>query len=120
MHDAPSKSDDRLLDDFLASASATIEELVTGALQQGRPMAEIAIILERSFDGQVRGGCGPRRSIAGRFGSDGRLSAEARRAVVDAVIGAGPQEIPAVLLVHAEGYIAAGVKKLSGGLVGVS
>jgi hypothetical protein len=112
--------DEKLLDDFLASVAPTIEELVSRAAQQGLPLSDIAVHLERAFDGHVSGGCGARRTVAARLRSDARLSEEHRRVLEDRVIGTAPHQIPAVLFVQGEGYVAAAVKSLSGGLVGVS
>ncbi len=107
-------SDQHLLDALLRDAMPTIEALVTGALRQGHPLAEIGILLERRFDGTVNGGAGPRDQIARRFGSDPRLDEENRRAVMETFEGASADQIPAVLVVHCEGYVAVGALRLSG------
>jgi hypothetical protein len=120
MHDAASANDNRLLDDLFAAVAPAIEEIVTRALHDGKPLADLAVLVERRFDGKVRVSSCPRRSIVDHFGSDLRLSRDVRRTIVDTVSGARPVEVPAVLLVHAEGYVAAGVRKLSGELVAVS
>jgi hypothetical protein len=112
--------DEQLLNEFFAAATATIEELVTQALRQGHPGAQIAILLERRFDGEVAGGCGPRAGIAKKLSGDTRLPASARDAVVSAIIDAPRTEIPVVLLVHAEGVIVGGIRSVQGGLIAVS
>jgi len=113
-------NDQALLDEFFNAATVTIEELVTRALREGHPIWQLAIVLERKFDGEVAGGCGARGAIASRLAGDGRLSTESRDAIVNAIVGVGLQEIPVVLLVHAEGYVAGGVRRVQGSLVAMS
>lgn len=113
-------ADESIIDEFFAAATPVIEELVTGALRQGRPADQITLVLERAFDGSVSGKCGPRESIVRLFESDARIPDPSRSSVVEAIIGAGADEIPAVAMIQCEGYIVVGARRLSGGLVSVS
>lgn len=113
-------SDEQLLDEFFRSATSTIEELVTKALHDGRPVWQLAIVLERRFDGEVMGGCGSRGAIASQIVRDARLPMSARHAIVNSIVGGALHEIPVVLLVHGEGYIAGGVRRVRGSLQVVS
>ena len=116
---AATRDDDKVLDDFFNEVAPLMEALVAKALQQGRAQATIALRLERSFDGNVSGGCGLRWTIADDVGSDARLPPSVRRVISALVRGAGEREIPAVLLVQSEGYLLVRMKMLSGSLVGV-
>lgn len=120
MLESASANDNKLLNELFAAATPAIEDLVSTELQKGKPLSDVAIFVERAFDGRIQTTCGPRRAVVARFGSDARLSSEVRRTIVETVIGAGPHEVPAVLFVQTEGYVAAGVKKLAGELVASS
>lgn len=84
------------------------------------PADQITLVLERTFDGQVSGKCGPRESIARVFASDARIPDASRRSVIEAITEAAPDEIPAVAMIQCEGYVVVGARRLSGGLVAVS
>jgi len=109
-------TDEQLLDDFFTSASSTIEELVTKALHDGRPVWQLAIVLERRFDGEVTGGCGSQGAIASQIVRDARLPMGVRHAIVNSIVVGGLHEIPVVVLVHGEGEIAGGVRRVRGSL----
>ena len=113
-------TDQQLLDKFFGSATTTIEELVTRALREGHPVWQLAIVLERKFDGAVAGGCGARGAIASRLACDSRLATESRDAIVNAIVGVGLQEIPVVLLVHVEGVVIGGIRRVQGSLAAMS
>jgi hypothetical protein len=109
-----------LLDQFLRDVTPTIEELVTKALQQGRSVEQMALLLERAIDGSLRGGCGSRREMVAKLGLDPRFTTEQRAAIVNTINDAGT-DIPAVLLVQrGEGEILVGLRRLPGSLVEVS
>ncbi len=112
-------NDTEVLDQFLREVSPTIEELVTQALRQGRALQHMAILLERAFDGSVRGGCGSRREIASKLGLDQRLAAEQRQAITSAMAIAG-DDVPVVLVIHGEGHLTVGIRRLPGALVAIS
>ena len=108
------------LDQFLHEVTPTIEELVTKALQQGRSVEQMALLLERAIDGSLRGGCGSRREMASKLGLDPRFTTEQRAAIVNTINGAG-SDIPAVLLVQrGEGELLVGLRRLPGSLVTIS
>ena len=113
-------TDRNLIDDFLARSSGAIEDLVNRALQRGQRPGEIVLVLERGFDGSVTAKCGLRADVARGLASDPRLPQEGRAAVVEGVLGAGEDEVPLVVFVQAEGYVAAGVRRLKGSLASVS
>jgi hypothetical protein len=109
-----------VLERFLQDVTPTIETLVTKALQQGRATAELALLLERAFDGAVLGGCESRGDIAAKLGSDPRLTGEQRAALLESIEGAG-NDVPAILIVHVgEGEIWVGARRLPGSLSVIS
>jgi len=108
--------DDAMLDEFLRSVTPAIEELVTRARKEGHPTRRLGIALERGFDGKIQGGYGSRGAVARRFGADPRVSAEMRRTVVETVQTAPDDEIPTVLVIQCEGYLAIGVRAIGGSL----
>ena len=112
--------DENALDDFFAAATPMIEELVTRALRQGQATWQLGIVVERKFNGEVTGGCGARGALASRIATDARLPIDARNAIVNTIVGVGLAEIPVVLLIHCEGYVAGGIRRVSGPIVGVS
>ena len=120
MYAAGVAANEEVLEDFLRAASATIEELVTRALREGHPVWQLAIVLERKFDGEVGGGCGPRGAVTSRLASDPRLPPEVRSSLVEALGACGLDEVPVVMLVHGEGDIVCGVRRVKGGLVSIS
>jgi hypothetical protein len=107
-------SDEQVLSEFFDSVTQTIEELVTRAVQQGQPVRGLAIILERKFDGEVAGGCGSRRAIDGRLRAIAGVDDTARGMIVRQVELAPADEVPAVLLVHGEGVISVGIRRVKG------
>ncbi len=111
---AMADTDKDLIDGFLARSSAAIEELVTRALHRGRRPGEIVLVLERGFDGSVTAKCGMRDEVAKALASDPRLPQAGRAAVVEGVVGAAIDEVPVVVFAQAEGYTAAGVRRLKG------
>lgn len=113
-------TDDVVLEAFLREVTPTIEELVTRALHQGHPLAEIGIVLERAFDGQIHGGCGGRTGIAAKFSRDARLTAE-QRSVVTEAFRTPDASVPALLVIQGgEGCVTVGVRRLPGTLVALS
>ena len=109
-----------VLDQFLRDVTPTIEELVTKALQQGRSVEQMALLLERAIDGSIRGGCGSRREIATKLSHDARLTREQREVIANTMEIAGT-DVPTVLVVHrGEGEFVVGVRRLPGSLVAIS
>jgi hypothetical protein len=113
-------TDRNLIDDFIARASGPIEDLVNRARERGERPSEIVLVLERGFDGSVAAKCGLRADVAKRLASDPRLPQEGRAAVVDGILGAGADEVPVVVFAQAEGYVAAGIRRLKGAVGSVS
>ena len=113
-------TDEETLEQFLRDSAPSVEELVTRALQQGRAIQHVAVVLERGFDGVVRGGCGSRREIGAKFSVDMRLS-EMQRDVVAKAMSAGDDAVPTVLIMHqGEGLVLVGVRRLGGSIVAAS
>jgi hypothetical protein len=113
-------SDQGALDAFYEQSTALIEELVNGALQRGHPVHDVALVLERGFDGKVIGACGARTELMTHFTNDRRLDESTRRALVDGLRSAPPNEIPAVFVVHGEGMSVAGIRRLPGAFAALS
>jgi hypothetical protein len=113
MHPAAG-TDDVILHTFFRASIPAIEELVTRALNNGLRVADIALVLERAFDGNVRATSARRDACARRFGTSPELDAQARQKIVNALETAGPEELPAIFLVQCEGYVAVGIKRLNG------
>jgi len=107
-------NDEQLLNEFFQAVTPTIEELVTRAVQQGQRVTGLAVILERKFDGEVAGGCGSRSAIDGRLRGAHGVDDVARQRIVRAVSQAPANEVPAVLLVHGEGFISVGIRRVTG------
>src|ERR1700722_5570129 len=107
-------SDEQLLNEFFEAVTPTIEELVTRAVQQGQRVRGLAIILERKFDGEVAGGCDSRSAIDARLRGVRGVDDVARQMIVREVNGASANEVPAVLLVHGEGFISVGIRRVTG------
>src|SRR5580693_3798058 len=107
-------SDEQVLSEFFETATPTIEALVTRAVQQGQSVARLAIILERRFDGEVAGGCGSRSAIDARLRDVPGIDTAACRRIVLEVNLTPDNEIPAVLLVHSEGFVSVGIRRLTG------
>jgi hypothetical protein len=76
--------------------------------------------VERAFDGNVRALSGRRDACARGLEAKPELDTAARERIVATLESAGPDEIPAIFLVHCEGYVAVGIRRLNGGLVSVS
>jgi hypothetical protein len=112
-------SDDALLEQAFVAASPAIEELVTAALRRGLPAAALAIVVERDFEGKTRAGCMMRQTMARQYGSDARIDEAARSRIAEAMSAPDASGIPALILVQCEGYVAAGIRTLSGEIVGV-
>jgi len=107
-------TDDQRLSDFFQAASPLIEELVTRALQQGGRVKGLVVLLERKRDGQVAGGCGGRGVVEARLRDIEGADDIARQMILRRVGEAMATEVPVVLLVHGEGFISVGVKRVKG------
>lgn len=114
------ETDRELIDGLLARSTAVIEQLVTRAMHRGQRPGEIVLVLERAFDGRVVAKCGTRAEVAKLLAKDARLDEAMRAVVVEGVMGAGAGEVPVVVFAEAEGYVAAGVRRMPGAVVGVS
>ena len=119
MNDATA-DDQSLIQSTFEDAADAVGDMVTNALHKGLALGDLGVVIERAFDGQVVTGCAMRTDIARRFGSDTRLTAEGRRVVAEAVEDAADDELPIVLLVHREGYLAVGLRRERGSFVTVS
>ena len=111
--------DDRaLFDDLLQSAATTVEDIVTGAMLRGLPVGELAVVVERRFNGQVICGCARRRGLVRIFPRYGQpadremLAAELEAATAD--------ELLIILIIHkGEGEVRIGVRRARGRFMAV-
>jgi hypothetical protein len=113
-------SDEQVLSAFFETVTPTIEDLVTRALQSGQRIGGIALVLEGKFDGQVAAACLARRAVDAHLRRVQGVDDAARGMIVRAVDAAPATEVPAVLLVHAEGFISVGIRRLPGRLAWVN
>jgi len=109
-------NDDQILTTFFESVTSTIENLVTRALQQGQRVGGLAVVLEQRFDGQVEAACVSRSAVDAHLRLVQGVDAAARGKIARAVNAADAAEIPAVLLVHGEGFVSVGIRRLPGRL----
>jgi hypothetical protein len=107
-------NDEKLLNEFFEAVTSTIEELVTRAVQQGQRVRELAVVLERKFNGDVAANCVARSALGGRLRAVQGVDDVSRRRIVAQVTHAPDNEVPAVLFVHGEGFISVGIKRLAG------
>ena len=107
-------SDEQLLDEFFQIVTPTIEDMVTRAIQQGQRVKGLAVVVERNFDGEVAGGCCSRSEIGGRLRGISGVDDVARQRIQRVVKDAPLDVVPAVLLVHGEGVISVGIRRLTG------
>ena len=114
------QEDERVLEDAFQAAIPTIETLVTTALQRGQQPGALALLLERTFEGEIRGGCGARAEVQRRLEAREDLPTEVRASLVARMNGQAFAGIPAVFIVHAEGGVSAGLRFLPGQIVAVS
>ncbi|MBK6692746.1 MAG: hypothetical protein IPG50_11135 [Myxococcales bacterium] len=103
--------DEALIDATLNATAETISDMVTSALHNGHALGDLAVVVQRAFDGRVRMGCARRIDVARQFGGDPRLAADKRKAVSEACQTTPPDQLPIVLLVETEGYVAVGVRQ---------
>jgi hypothetical protein len=88
--------------------------MVTGAIQRGPRVNGLAVVVERKFDGEVAGGCCSRSEIGGCLRSISGVDDVARQRILRVVKDALVDVVPAVLLVHGEGVISVGIRRLAG------
>jgi len=114
-------SDERTFGDVLEVAAEAIGEMVTSAMRQGIPLGQLAVVVERRFDGRVFTGSTLRSKAAARFGGDPKLPADARMTITETMATAGADELPIIVIVHqGEGMVAVAVRRERGEFVSVS
>ncbi len=110
-----------MFSEVFQAASETISDMVTNAMRKGFALGQLAVVVERHFDGRIVAGCTVRSEIARRFTNDRRLTEEAKSTIVAEMTGAAADELPIVVVVHqGEGLVAVGVRRERGQLVAVS
>lgn len=113
-------NDDVLINDFLARSSAQVENMITRALQRGERLPELALLLERRFDGRSVAACGTRVKMTEQFGRHPLLNADQRALVAERLGSIPPSELPVVILLdEGEGLILVAVRTVTGSVVGV-
>ena len=112
--------DQALIQATFEAATGAINDMITSALQKGMRVDSLAVVVERQFDGRVVAGCALRGEVARRFGSDPNLPQTGRDGITRACASAIAGELPIIVLVHAEGYIAVGVRRERGAFGAVS
>jgi hypothetical protein len=106
--------DEQVLEEFFQAVTPLIEELVTRAVQQGQRIRGLVVLLERKFDGEVVGGGGARGGIDARLRAIAGVDGHARRTILHEVDRAPPADVPVVLLVHGEGFMSVGIRRVTG------
>lgn len=109
-------NDDLLLDRTFAASTDAISEVVTAALHEGRALADLAVVVHRTFDGNTSVEIGSRREIARRTAND----AQTRARMEQTFAKAGDGEVPIVVIVQCEGYTAVGLRRTRGAFIAVS
>jgi len=107
-------TDEQVLDEFFQAVTPTIEDMVTQAIRQGQRLLALAVVVERKFDGEVAGGSCARGEVGGRLRGIHGVDDVARQRIIRAVNDAPGDVVPAVLLVHGEGFISVGIRRLTG------
>jgi delta 1-pyrroline-5-carboxylate dehydrogenase len=118
--DSTSQNDRQLLDEILGAAGPRIEIAVNAFVQRAVDPGTLVAVVERTFGGEILVGCGPRASLAARLVRVAGMSAESRHALSELASAASSTELPVVVLAHCEGYVAAGMRRLTGGLSSLS
>jgi hypothetical protein len=107
-----SRDDQKALDELFAIVGPTLDGVVTTLARQGKALATIGALFERTFDGSVSGGIRHRTELARRILADARLPADALAPILEILRRAGGGELPIILLVErSEGVVAVGVRR---------
>jgi len=107
-------TDERVLDDFFQAVTPTIEDMVTQAIRQGQRLLALAVVVEHKFDGEVVGRSCARSGVGGRLRGIRGVDGVSRQRIIRVVNDAPGDVVPAVLLVHGEGFISVGIRRLTG------
>lgn len=111
--------EDLLLDAFLNEVLPKIERLVTRALRDGRSLGELAIDLERTVDGAIKGGCAPREAVAQRWLAHPRIPAMKKMEIAAGVRDTPDTKLPVVLSIAGKaGLLVYGLRRLAGDVIG--
>ncbi len=114
--DAATANDHALVQAALDAATDEIGDRVTSALHSGKALGELAVVVDRAFDGSLSIECVLRTEVARRLGKDARLGGSAQATLVAACKAAPHDELPIVLFVQTEGYLAVGIRRSQGAL----
>jgi len=100
----------QIIDDLVSAARPALADLVVTATLRGISAEQLAIVLERSFKGKVSFRFGLRTELI-TVAADRRLLATARNSIAKALLQREP-DVPVVVLIEMEGYLAGGVRHL--------
>lgn len=107
-------------DELLASAASEIGDMVTGALHRGVPLGDLAIVVERRFNGQVTCGCALRQGLVATFPRWGKLAEGERHRLATELKAATADELLLILIIHeGEGLMSVRVRRDKGEFVAV-
>jgi hypothetical protein len=91
--------DDKAFDELLATAAPIIGDEVTSLLRKGRPLSCIGAMFEEAPNARVLSVVGERVHLARRVLGDRRLSPASLGLLLNCLRGAGPDELPVLLLI---------------------
>lgn len=114
--DTATTHDHALVQAALDAATDEIGDRVTSALHSGQALGHLAVVVDRAFDGSLSIECLLRADVARHLGKDARIGASAQTALAAACKAAPHDELPIVLLVQTEGYLAVGIRRSRGAL----
>ncbi len=89
-----------LLERTLLENAGRVRELVSAAVRQGTPASDIAVLLVRLGDGSTSSRCATRQEIPRQLARERGLPWETLREIARDLGGAGPNEVPVIVLLH--------------------
>ena len=107
------KADEQVVEELFVSAARTVEALVTSSTRKGHDAGQLAVIVERRFDGKARVACVERADVIDRVFNDGRIGSADRLSVVELFATAGENHIPVMVIVEAQSHLVVGIRRWS-------
>lgn len=99
-----------MIDDLVRAARPALADLVVQATLRGISVEQLALVVARDFQGNVSIRVSLRKELT-TVAADRRLRAAARSSIAKALLDHRP-EVPVIVLVEMEGYVAGGVRQL--------
>ena len=99
-----------MIDDLVRAARPALADLVVEATLRGISIEQLALVVARDFEGRVSIRFSLRKELT-TVAADRRLRAAARGSIAKALLERST-EVPVIVLVEMEGYVAGGVRQL--------